>query len=201
MIQESPPEIGPRLLAIRKERGLTLADLAAKAGVSRSVLSELERGNANPTYGTLWNLAQALEIDLISLIGGKSAATSDQIDLQPGNLTPTIRSSDGSCTLQILSPAHMVALIEWYHLSFDAGGQLVSEAHSPGTHEHLHCTEGEILVCNTASQMVVKAGETARYSAEVAHSLTSIGEKPAKAFLVVAFAGVNGNKPGGFRSG
>lgn len=199
MKQECPPEIGPRLQAFRKERGLTLADLAAKAGLSRSILSELERGNANPTYGTLWHLAQALDIDLISLIGGKQSASNDQIDLQPGNLTPTIRSADGSCTLQILSPAHMVALIEWYHLSFDPGGQLASEAHSPGTHEHLHCTEGEILVSNTTSQMVVKAGETARYSAEVPHSLTSIGATPARAFLVVAFAGVNGNQINGFR--
>jgi len=49
----NPPDIGPRLQAYRKAQGLTLAALAAKSGISRSMLSEIERGSANPTYGTL----------------------------------------------------------------------------------------------------------------------------------------------------
>lgn len=190
-----PPEIGPRLQALRKERRLTLADLSSLAGVSRSILSEIERGNVNPTYGTLWHLTQALGIDLNSLISGASEERGDRIDLQPENLTPTIRSADGSCTLQILSPASMVALIEWYLLTFDQDGTLVSDPHSAGTMEHLHCIEGEMVVRSAASQMVVKAGETARYSAEVPHSLTSIGPTPARAFLVVAFAEVTAGVP------
>ncbi|HWD14103.1 XRE family transcriptional regulator [Pseudochrobactrum sp. sp1633] len=190
--QLTPPEIGPRLQALRKERKLTLADLSVMAGVSRSILSEIERGNANPTYGTLWHLTQALGVNLDCLMGGVTNERTDQIHLLPGNLTPTIRSPDGTCTLQILAPASMIALIEWYLLNFDLNGKLESEAHSPGTMEHLHCLEGEIHVSNTASQTVVRAGETARYSAEVPHCLTSIGSQPAKAFLVVAFAGVNG---------
>lgn len=182
----SPPEIGPRLQAFRKERKLTLADLSVMSGVSRSMLSEIERGNANPTYGTLWHLTRALEIDLNSLISGASEERSDRIDLQPGNLTPTIRSADGSCTLHILSPAGMTPLIEWYLLDFEPKGRLISEPHGAGTVEHLHCTEGEIMVRSAASEMVVRAGETARYAADVPHSLTSGGPATARAFLVVA---------------
>ena len=141
-----PPEIGPRLQAYRKAQKLTLTDLATMSGVSRSMLSEIERGNANPTYGTLWHLTRALNIDLNSLISGASEERSDRIDLQPGNLTPTIRSADGSCTLQILSPAGMVSLIEWYLLSFEPEGKLISDPHGAGTIEHLHCTQGEIVV-------------------------------------------------------
>ena len=51
MLSINPPEIGPRLQAYRKDLNLTLAELAAMSGVSRSMLSEIERGNANPTYG------------------------------------------------------------------------------------------------------------------------------------------------------
>lgn len=182
----NPPEIGPRLQAFRKERKLTLADLSVMSGVSRSMLSEIERGNANPTYGTLWHLTRALDIDLNSLIRGASEERSDRIDLQPGNLTPTIRSADGSCTLHILSPAGMTPLIEWYLLDFEPKGRLISEPHGAGTVEHLHCTEGEIVVSSAASEMVVRAGETARYAADVPHSLTSVGPAAARAFLVVA---------------
>jgi len=191
----NPPEIGPRLQAYRKAQKLTLTDLATMSGVSRSMLSEIERGNANPTYGTLWHLTRALNIDLNSLISGASEERSDRIDLQPGNLTPTIRSADGSCTLQILSPAGMVSLIEWYLLSFEPEGKLISDPHGAGTIEHLHCTQGEIVVRSAGNEMIVRAGETARYAADVPHSLTSVGAGSvgARAFLVVASADVGNN--------
>lgn len=181
-----PPEIGPRLQAYRKELGLTLAELASLSGVSRSMLSEIERSSTNPTYGTLWHLTRSLKIDLNSLISGASQESTDRIDLQPENLMPTIRSADGSCTLQILSPASMVSLVEWYLLAFEPHGTLASEPHATGTIEHLHCTEGRIVVRSAGSETAVRAGETARYAADVPHSLTSAGPEGAKAFLVVA---------------
>ena len=163
MLSINPPEIGPRLQAYRKELNLTLTELAALSGVSRSMLSEIERGNANPTYGTLWHLTRALKIDLNSLVSGASEERSGSIiDLQPGKLTPTIRSADGTCTLQILSPASMVSLIEWYLLSFDAEGELVSDPHGAGTVEHLHCTKGEIIVRSAGSTMIVGGGAGGR---------------------------------------
>ena len=196
MLSINPPEIGPRLQAYRKELNLTLAELAALSGVSRSMLSEIERDNANPTYGTLWHLTRALKIDLNSLVSGASEERSGSvIDLQPGNLTPTIRSADGTCTLQILSPASMVSLIEWYLLSFEAEGELVSDPHETGTVEHLHCTKGEIIVRSAGNTMIVRAGETARYAADVPHSLTSVGAVGAGAFLVVASGDVGPHTP------
>ena len=196
MVLVNPPEIGPRLQAYRKELKLTLAELAAMSGVSRSMLSEIERGNANPTYGTLWHLTRALKIDLNGLVSGASEERGGPIiDLQPENLTPTIRSADGSCTLQILSPASMVSLIEWYLLSFEAEGDLISDPHGSGTVEHLHCTQGEIVVRSAGNTMIVRAGETARYAADQPHSLTSVGSVGAKAFLVVASGDVGPNTP------
>ena len=181
-----PPAIGPRLQAQRKARNLTLAELATASGVSRSMLSEIERGNANPTYGTLWHLTRALGLDFHGLIDGISGDPRS-IERQTGHATPVIRSADGSCSLQILSPASMVSETEWYLLNFEPRGRLISEPHTAGTTEHLHCTEGEITVSSGDSTIVLHAGETARYAADVPHGLVTTGEEPAKAFLVVAF--------------
>ena len=187
MNSKQPPAIGPRLQAYRKTQGLTLTELATSSGVSRSMLSEIERGHANPTYGTLWHLTRALDIDLNSLINGASEETLP-IDHQSEHSTPTMRSADGSCTLQILSPASMVSILEWYLLRFEPGGRLVSDPHAAGTTEHMHCTEGEIIVRSGGSETIIQAGETARYAADVEHSLVSGGRGGAKAFLVVASA-------------
>jgi uncharacterized cupin superfamily protein len=139
-----------------------------------------------PIYGTLWHLTRALDTDLNRLIGAANPETLP-IDRQPRHATPTISSADGSCTMQILSPASMLSTIEWYLLRFAPGGSLVSDAHAAGTTEHLHCIEGEITVRSGGSETVIRAGETARYAADVEHSLTCTGQR-AKAFLVVASA-------------
>lgn len=192
----APPVIGPRLQELRKSKALTLVDLSTASGVSRSMLSEIERGNANPTYATLWHITRALDIDLNSLLMGASDHNDPSIHHQTENLTPIIRSADGTCTLQILSPADMVSIVEWYLLRFKAGGALLSSRHGSGTEEHLHCIEGEILVRCGPSETLVRAGETARYAADVDHSLSSIGPTGAKAFLVVASGGSTSAKPG-----
>ena len=63
-----PPELGPRLRDRRQAKGLTLEGLATASGVSRSMLSQVERGEANPTFATLWNLTQALGLNLDDLV-------------------------------------------------------------------------------------------------------------------------------------
>lgn len=184
----TPPAIGPRLQAFRKAKSMTLEQLAEVSGVSRSMLSEIERGRANPTYATLWHLTRALETDLNSLLQGAREQNPGSIYHQTENLTPIIRSADGTCTLQILSPASMVSQVEWYLLRFDPKGQLNSQPHGAGTTEHIHCLEGEIIVRSGGLETVVRPGETARYAADAQHTLTS--PTGAKAFLVVASGSV-----------
>ena len=80
-------------------------------------------------------------------------------------------------------------------MSFEPEGKLISDPHGAGTIEHLHCTQGEIVVRSAGNEMIVRAGETARYAADVPHSLTSVGAGSvgARAFLVVASADVGNN--------
>lgn len=63
--------------------------------------------------------------------------------------------------------------------------KLISDPHGAGTIEHLHCTEGEIAVRSAGSETVVR-GETARYAADVPHSLDQRWFRRRAAFLVVA---------------
>src|ERR1700694_3951055 len=52
--------VGAQIRAIRSQRHLTLAALAQQVGITRSALSQIERNQANPTLGTLKNIASAL---------------------------------------------------------------------------------------------------------------------------------------------
>lgn len=61
--------VGPRLRALRRERGLSLQVMAARCGVSRSMLSKIERGESLPTVGVALRIAGALAVPLVQLLG------------------------------------------------------------------------------------------------------------------------------------
>ena len=63
------PEIGKIMKEARKSLGLTLERLSERTGVSRSMLSAIERGATNPTFSIVWALSQALGVDLSLLEG------------------------------------------------------------------------------------------------------------------------------------
>jgi mannose-6-phosphate isomerase-like protein (cupin superfamily) len=73
---------------------------------------------------------------------------------------------------------------EVYDLTFSAGGSLLSEAHSPGCKEHLTVIEGSVLVTSGEEQSLLGPGDTARYPADLPHSLAAKGGA-ARALLIV----------------
>lgn len=183
--REPAPEIGPRLQVIRKQHRMSLDDLSARSGISRSMLSQIERGEANPTFAILWNLTRALDLEFDELIGVQSATRQMAVEVTPNGLTPEIRTEDGLCVLRILSPAQTVGGVEWYDLTIAPGGALVSKPHSKGTMEHLTVREGALKVTAGGNDAVVAVGATARYAVDSPHAIRNEGKKPAKALLVV----------------
>ncbi|MEL6364054.1 MAG: XRE family transcriptional regulator [Pseudomonadota bacterium] len=180
---DAAPEIGPRLQARRRALGWTLEDLAARSGVSRSMLSQIERGRANPTFATLWGLTRALGLDLSEL--GETPAASGAVEVAPAHFTPEIKSADGLCTLRILSPIDLAGRTEWYELTVEPGGALVSEPHAAGSREHLTALDGALEIESGPSTGRVEAGATARYAADAPHIIRNGGAEPARALLVV----------------
>ena len=186
MKKQQPPK--PKLDVIvrdaRKSSGLTLEQLAEKSGVSKSMLSQIERGTVSPTFTVLWNLTQSLGIDLAVL--DQSANEHHIIEHTHAYSTPSKGSVDGKCTLRMLTPNRTVLPIEWYQLVIKPGGILTSEPHIAGTYEHLTCTNGRLQVQSGDLNAIAETGDTVRYRADLPHSIQNIGEKEAEGFLVVA---------------
>lgn len=187
-MSKKTPRIGPAIQKQRKQRKLTLEQLSLQSGVSKSMLSQIERGEANPTFAVVWSLTQALEIDFSELIGASaSAIASEQIEVTSASHTPEIRSADGSCRLKILSSPRLAGQSEWYQVEIEPGGKLESEPHALGTFEHFTALTDGIEVTSAESTVRLKGGETARYPADVYHSIANIGEGIAQGFLVVLY--------------
>ncbi|MBU3078637.1 helix-turn-helix domain-containing protein [Sphingomonas quercus] len=183
--RSNAPAIGPRLQQLRKERGLTLDELAAASSVSRSMLSQIERGQANPTLAIVWHLSQALGVELSEFVGGRRIERRGRIEVTAASFVPEIRTEDGNCVMRILSPAQEVGKTELYHLTVAPGGELVSDAHARGSTEHLSVLAGELIVTSGDTNAAVGTGAIARYPVDVPHAIRNHGVLPAQALLVV----------------
>lgn len=179
-----PPRVGQTLQALRQERGMTLDELSRQAGVSKSMLSQIERNQANPTVAVVWRLAHALGVDLGTLLGAQEEKT-PLIQVVPAHATPALRSPDARCELRILGPIEMAGQFEWYELDVQPGGELASDAHEPGSQEHLTVLSGSLEVQAGDQVVRLKSGETARYRVDQPHAIRHAGKTAASALLVV----------------
>ena len=184
-----PPRVGDTLSALRQARALSLEELSRMAGVSKSMLSQIERAQANPTVAVVWRLANALGVPMGELLGNSAPPPPAPIELVPAHATPSLRSPDGLCELRILGPIDLAGRFEWYTLSVQPGGALLSQAHEQGTREHLTLLSGTLEVASGEALQRLKPGETARYAADGAHSIRNLGKGAASAWLVVIHAG------------
>ncbi|MBW8828857.1 MAG: helix-turn-helix transcriptional regulator [Burkholderiales bacterium] len=181
---DEPPCVGDTLLAMRQAQGLTLDNLARKAGVSKSMLSQIERNQANPTVALVWRLANALGVSVGELLGYGPPEPPPIVMVQ-AHATPSLGSSDGKCELRILGPIDLAGQFEWYELTMQPGGALDSEPHEPGSREHLSVLSGALEVTAGAHNSRIKSGETARYAVDQRHSIRNLGRTTATALLVV----------------
>ncbi len=180
----APPEVGATLQRLRLARGLTLEDLSRVAGVSKSMLSQIEREKANPTIAITWRLANALGVEIGELLSNQHK-TVDTIRLLEAHETPTLPGTHAGYVLRILGPMELAGKYEWYELTLAPGGELASQPHDPGTTEHLTLLNGAMELEVGTAKKKVKIGATARYPADLPHAIRNPGKTEAKALLVV----------------
>jgi transcriptional regulator with XRE-family HTH domain len=186
---KEPPRVGDTLASLRQARALSLDELSRQAGVSKSMLSQIERNQANPTVAVVWRLANALGVPLSELLASGARAPEPSIATVAAHATPLLNSPDGRCELRILGPIDLAGQFEWYELTVKPSGALESAAHEPGSREHLSVLDGtlELQVGDAVTRL--RAGETARYAVDQPHAIRNPMKDMAKALLVVIHAG------------
>jgi transcriptional regulator with XRE-family HTH domain len=173
--------LSARLREARQRQGLSLDAVARLSGVSRSMVSQIERGESSPTVATLWNLTRALQVDFAGLLDPQGAAG---ITVVTAAQAPRIAGHGRGCRITILSPPEQAGRCEVYDIRFEDGGALDSEPHGAGTQEHLTVIEGRVEVRSGDAVETLGTGDTAHYRADVTHRIAAQGG-PARVFLIV----------------
>jgi transcriptional regulator with XRE-family HTH domain len=177
--------LGGRVKHLRGGRGWSLEALANASGVSRSMLSQIEREQANPTLAVTLRIARAFGLTLGELLEMPGAASAVTV-IHSNDHTYHYRS-DKDCRIRTLSPLNLEKEIEFYEIRLQPGGTLRSSAHFEGTREFLTLQKGRLRIESAADSEELAPGDSASYRADVPHAVINIGKTESISFLIVIY--------------
>jgi transcriptional regulator with XRE-family HTH domain len=174
-----------RVREMRKKKGWTLQQLASMSGVSRSMLSQIERGEANPTLAVAYRIAQAFGMTIGELTDFPSPRP--RIDVVRHDDSAYLFRNDEVCRIRTLSPLHLEKEVEFYELTLRPGGTLSSSPHYRGAREVLTIQQGAAKITSGEETSELQQGDSAHYPADVPHAIQNLADQDTIAFLVVIY--------------
>jgi transcriptional regulator with XRE-family HTH domain len=179
----SSGRLGERVRALRRERGLTLNLLAERSGVSRAMISKLERGEKYPTLVVAAKVAAGLEMSLSQLIGVEERR---KVVVVPRDRRMVMRDSVTGFERQLLSPSFGGRGIEFLR-------NVVPEdstsgdfpPHRRGVEEYVVVERGRLRAVLGGEEYLLEEGDALYFEADVAHRFENAGEGGCSYYLVI----------------
>ena len=191
MANKQALQLGNRLSLLRKRKNMTLDDLSDKSGVSKSILSQIERDLSNPTVTTISRIAEALNEKLSDFF--LKIEVEETSSIESSKETPSITSKDGLCELNILGAGETVNWLQWYILEMKPKGTLDSGSHGPKTFENLTVIDGQIEISCGESKEKLSKGDTFRFQSNKNHTIKNTSKQKAQVLMVNYIDPVNGS--------
>jgi len=180
---EKAASLGKTIQRLRKAYNMSLGELSEQSGVAKSIISQIERNETNPTIGTVYRLSRALDTTIEEVLREDSESNFEEHQTRSG--VPILESEDGLCRLAIAGPLNLVEAIQWYDFQAKPGGILESEPHPVGTVEHLYLLKGELEITVGNETKTARAGEAIRYRGDRPHRVVNNGQSDAHATMVL----------------
>lgn len=177
--------LGRRVKKLRADRGWSLEELAGASGVSKSMLSEIEREKANPTLSVTYRIARAFGLNLQELI--ETAETASSIQVIRSTERSQVFRSDKQHEIRTLSPLNLEKEVEFYQVTLKPKGALRSQPHYEGTREFITVEQGSVRIESGKDLESLEKDDSATYRADVPHSIVNTGTDSAVVFLVVLY--------------
>lgn len=176
---------GDKIRAVREKRALTLREVAAKAGVSESMVSQIERNRVSPAIDTLLSLADALDIDLEYLFSDYKRERSARI-VRAGARTTFSRPGvvyERLAQLEGLLPG--IDGIEAYQIDLKPGARTGSEEYGHKGSELGLVVEGRAELTVGKQSYLLEQGDSAGFASDFPHILSNAGETTLRVFWVI----------------
>ena len=176
--------VAVNLRQFRAAQGWSLDDLAREAGVSRTLLGQIEIGRAAPSIGIIWKIAQTLGVPFSALLSTEARGGTAVTHRATAN---RLQSADGRFLSRALFPLGDPHAPEFYELWLAPHSREDADAHRPGTRENLVVTAGTLELHIGRDVRTLHAGDAVVFTADVAHSYVNPGRDECWMYLVMSY--------------
>lgn len=159
------PRIARTLRRERESAGLSVSELARRAGVSKATVSQLENGAGNPSVETLWALGVALGVPFAVLVDEQTSAPT----LVRAADHASVPSAAAAYTATLLSASPPSARRDVYLIRAEPGEPRRSDPHHPGTTEHVILLSGRAAIGPADAAVELAPGDYLSYAGDAPH--------------------------------
>ncbi|CAL9612695.1 XRE family transcriptional regulator [Streptomyces pilosus] len=167
----------------RTERGFTLDVLAARAGVSRGMLIQIEQARTNPSIGTVVKIGDALGVSVTTLLDYEQ---DPRVRIVPADRAVRLWHTEGGSFSRLLAGTEAPGPLEMWDWRLMPGESSDSDPHPAGTVELVHVTAGELTLTVDGAEHRVPAGASASFEAGASHTYGNRGDGPMEMIMFVS---------------
>lgn len=177
-------DLGPRIRRLRQDQGLTLEDLAIRSGVSRAMLSKVERSEKSPSLSIAVGIAGGLNVSLSALLGSQPDWAKVRIARRGERITYV--DPDTGFERSVLSPAHDATGVEiLLHVIPPGKSSGVLPPYAVPTDKYIIVQAGELTVQIGDESYLVQAGDTFHFELSKPYILLNAGKTECQYYVIM----------------
>ena len=177
--------VGENLRAERTARSWSLDELAAQAGISRTLLGQIELGRTTPSIGVVWKIAQALGVPFATLLAHPAPRIGTTLTTRAK--ANKLSSADGRFSSRALFSPGDATAAEFYELWLAPHSRDDADPHRPGTRENLVVVTGQLELRWGSESMVLQRGDCITFAADQPHSYINDSSEECWMYLVMNY--------------
>ena len=178
--------LGPRVKTLRQERGLLQKHLAEKAGLTASMVSQIEAGRMTPTLPTLGKLAAAFGISIPELL--EPSAEGARIHISKKREHPMVSFEDCAERWMVLGAGLFEGKVRAVVSTLDRKARGVSTDKviiKPGQMKLFYVLQGKVALRYAGTMHKMSEGDSALVDGAAPHGWDNIGQRRARVLWVI----------------
>ena len=175
--------IAHNLKTFREKQKLSMDQLAALSGVSKSMIGQIERAETNTSISTLWKIASGLHVPFTSLIERER----ESVTLVGKEAVDMVKSEDGLFRLYPYFPINGNQCFEILYIELDPGASSASEPHAAGTQEYLIVFGSTLELFVGTQQYEILPGNAISFLADQPHMYHNATDKTTTVVNVIVY--------------
>lgn len=174
--------IAVNLRELRTERNLTLGQLSKISGISKAMLSDIEKGGSNPTINTIWKIANGLNVPYTKLMEEIETEATVVRKSEPVMQTDETEHYRVYCYFT----STPVRNFELFYVELDAESSNASIGHSQKAQEYIYIIQGELVLHTETEDYTLNEGDSLVFDSSIAHTYIN-RQNMLLTFIVVNF--------------